>query len=442
MKHFYTIKQCFLVFALLLSTLAASAADSFVIGDFKYTVKTTNEKEVSVSAAKTTISGDVKIPESVEYEGVEYTVTSIASSGFSRSYDMTSVYIPNSVTEISSSAFMDCNGMTSIRLSENLTVIKARGIGRCYKLAAIEIPNSVTTIEEEAFISCSALTEMIIPNSVESIGRSAFSGCTKLTSIQLPNSLTTISNGLVSDCPNLISIKIPNSVTSIENSAFSKCKNLLSVTIPNSVTTIGNSVFSGCKNLLSVTIPSSVTSMGYSVFRDCSSLPLIYIPASVAKIGYGMFDGCTKLYEAGDEKGIYCEAKEKPEEWKETWNEYETEDGDIYLKPLWGAQPLEYLKYTILKDKDNEVAVSAANMGMAFGEIVIPETVEIEGVKYTVSAISDNAFFNCEYLVSLDIPNTITTIGDNVFSGCDNLIYNEYDMQNIWEMKKIHILYL
>ncbi|MBO4736094.1 MAG: hypothetical protein J5614_06830, partial [Paludibacteraceae bacterium] len=92
MKHFYKIKQCFLVFALLLSTLVASAADSFVIGDFKYTIKTTDDtKEVSVEAASTTISGDVKIPENVEYEGVKYTVTSIASSGFSRSYNMTSI---------------------------------------------------------------------------------------------------------------------------------------------------------------------------------------------------------------------------------------------------------------------------------------------------------------------------------------------------------------
>ncbi|MBR5209732.1 MAG: leucine-rich repeat domain-containing protein, partial [Paludibacteraceae bacterium] len=99
------------------------------------------------------------------------------------------------------------------------------------------------------------------------------------------------------------------------------------------------------------------------------------------------------------------------------------------IKPSWSAQPMETLKYVILKDKKNEVTVSAANNSLS-GEVEIPETVEINGVKYTVTAISANAFKNCKYLVSLSIPNTITTIGDSPFYSCDNLRYNEYDNAN------------
>ena len=45
-------------------------------------------------------SGEVVIPESVEFKGISHSVTSIGYSAFSRCSALTSVTIPNSVTEI------------------------------------------------------------------------------------------------------------------------------------------------------------------------------------------------------------------------------------------------------------------------------------------------------------------------------------------------------
>ena len=99
-------------------------------------------------------SGSISIPESVTYEGVEYSVTSIGERAFDGCSGLTSLTIPNSVTTISDYAFKSCFGLTSLT-----------------------IPNSVTVISNYAFKSCSGLTSITIPNSVTAIGEYAFRNC-------------------------------------------------------------------------------------------------------------------------------------------------------------------------------------------------------------------------------------------------------------------------
>ena len=54
------------------------------------------------------------------------------------------------------------------------------------------------------------------------------------------------------------------------------------------------------------------------------------------------------------------------------------------------------------------------------GDIVIPATVEYEGVTYTVTEVNE-AFNGCENVKSVSLPNTIKTIGGCAFQGCSNL---------------------
>ena len=53
-------------------------------------------------------SGDIVIPETVNYEGISYSVTSIGNYAFDGCSDLTSITIPSSVTSIGNGAFLDC----------------------------------------------------------------------------------------------------------------------------------------------------------------------------------------------------------------------------------------------------------------------------------------------------------------------------------------------
>ena len=55
------------------------------------------------------------------------------------------------------------------------------------------------------------------------------------------------------------------------------------------------------------------------------------------------------------------------------------------------------------------------------GSVVIPATVTYNGTTYPVTSIDEIAFYCCDGLTSIDIPNSITKIGDFAFGNCPAL---------------------
>ena len=372
------MKKQFLLLTLLLSVAASALAEEAIINGLWYELES-KTKEATVIQYKNDIKyrGNIVIPETVAYEGVNYSVTSIGDKAFCKCSSLISVTIPNSLKSMGFNAFGDCSGLTSVHISDiaawcniefsdpshPLTYAHHLYLGE-EEITDLVIPNSVTTIKPCTFFCCSGLTSVTIPNSVTSIGEEAFSGCSGLTSVTIPNSVTSIKGSAFYDCNSLTSVTIPGGVTSIGSCTFGYCSGLTSVTIPNSVTSIGSGAFMGCSSLTSVTIPDGVTNIESSVFSGCSGLTSVTIPNSVTRIGGSAFSYCSGLTSV-------------------------TIPGSV-----------------------TSIGYNTFSGCSGLTSVTIPNS---------VTSIGDGAFNGCSSLTSVKIPDGVTSIGASAFQSCSSL---------------------
>ena len=162
-------------------------------------------------------------------------------------------------------------------------------------------------------------------------------------------------------------------VTAIGDDAFRGCSALKKVTIPQSVTSIGDSAFAGCHNLDSVTINDAATSIGNRAFTECPLTTTLSLGKKITTIG--------------DEAFYYC-----------------------------------------LKLKSVTIPQSVTSIGdHAFGECVSLKTLSFgensfgENIETNIKTIGNYAFFHCNDLESVTIPQSVTSIGREAFRFCNNM---------------------
>jgi len=416
-----------LLFILIFLPMLVSAETVEINGIYYNLISKVKQAEVTKNPNK--YSGNIIIPASVTYGGVEYSVTTIAEQAFAESIfedcrDLTSVTIPNSVTSIGRYAFSGCRGLTSVDIPNSVMTISEQAFYYCSGLTSVGIGSNVTTISSGAFYGCGFLSsvhitdieawckisftdsgsnplanahhlflneeEIItleIPNSVTSIGDYTFQECSGLTSVTIGNHVTSIGKYAFDNCSGLTSLTIGNSVKTIGESAFEGCGGLTSLTIPDSVTSIGNSAFSRCNGLASLTIPNSVTSIGNSTFSMCSGLTSLTIGSGVISIGEYAFDNCSGLTSV-------------------------TIPGSV--TSIGKSAFLECSGLTSLTIGNSVVTIGDGAFWSCSGltSVTIPNS---------VTSIGDNTFYGCSGLTTVSIPGSVISIGNSAFANCSSL---------------------
>ena len=285
-----------------------STPSEFTVGNLIYRV---NDDQVSVTVIGHVdgynATGDLIIPESVSYEGHNYTVTIIGESAFLYCFYLTNLSIPNTVTTIEASAFAYCQGFTGdLVIPNSVTTVGYGAFQICPGFDGdLIIGSSVTEIGDYAFNSCDGMTGILhIPSNVQSIGGNSFGYCAFSGIVVDPENsvydsrndcnaiIETSTNELITGCKNSV---IPNTVTSIGYCAFRGVQGLTSIEIPNSVTYIGENAFAFCYDLTGdLTIPNSVDTIDAGAFFYCEGFDgTLTIGESVTFIGDQAFRNCS-----------------------------------------------------------------------------------------------------------------------------------------------------
>ena len=239
----------------------------------------------------------------------------------------------------------------------------------CSGLTSVTIPDSVTWIGADAFSGCSGLTSVTIPVSVTSIA-GAFNGCNSLKSVTIPQYVcnSRMSYTFPAAYQSITNVIISDSVTSIATSAFNGCSGLKSVTIPQYVCNSKmSSVFPAAyQSIMNVIIYDGVTSIGHDAFCDCTNLTSVIIPNSVTSIEARAFYGCSSsLFDTTTILGV------------------KLVDG-------WAVGTTESL----------------------------PGDLNLTGIR----GIGHRAFYGCNGLTSVTIPDNVTSIATSAFDGCSGLL--------------------
>ena len=360
-------------------------------------------------------------------------ISSIEPSTFCGCRSLQNFVIPCSVTSIGEDAFRSCTSLTSFTVPETITRINARTFSDCDNLIEVKLPNILTHIGVGAFRGCSNLGKIVIPESVKKIEWDAFAKCKKLKDVKLLGNESKISSSAFSGCPELSTpegliilnrtlvaydgnsddLVVPDVVKYIGDSVFAgndsikkliipdgvekigygmcrDCNNLKSIIIPGTVKIIADNAFEGCKKLETVLISEGVLAVGEQAFRDCKALKSVVFPAGLEKIGYGSFYECSKL-----------EKIEVPES-------------------LIDISSAVFTRTAFFKDDknwDNDVLYLAGNLILARDSLS-----GSYHIKDGTRLIAGGAFYGCEKITEVIIPDSVEYIGDWAFHGCNNMV--------------------
>lgn len=362
------MRKLFLITMFLCMTFFnAMAQKTVTIDGIKYYIE---NGEATIAVQDETLSGDIVIPESISYDGNNYSVVR-ATNGAFQNTDITGITLPNSITSLGNSCFKFCHNLTSVKL-----------------------PDNITSLGDETFMTCSKLYSIELPTLLTTIGNYCFLDCWQITALILPQSITTLGQGCFMNCKNIETITLPTNITSLPQSCFKDCKKLSGITLHEGITSLGQSCFAGCSSLTSIKLPKSINKGSYGCFENCSNLSEVtcqWDNLDGINVGSDAFDnifsearlnvpkGTTEIYKA-----------------KEPWSKFKyiIEDNDV-------TEDAEKCQTPTISYSDKKLTFTSPTEGAKYHYTITDDDVKTEA--YTEDGIIDlSAIYEISVYASAD----------------------------------------
>lgn len=264
-------------------------------------------------------------------------------------------------------------GTTTIKVTDTKTPSQTMDI----TINVIEnIPEGVV-IQDGVLISwdCSKLPKnghIDIPKSVTKIGNKVFKSCVDLISVSMGDNVTSIGDEAFALCGSLNNVKLSSNITHIGAKAFNGCLRIPEINLPAKLISIGDFAFEFCESLTAITLPNTLTEIGERAFAS-APFSTIIIPSSVNKIGDGVFSNCANLTSIDVDNAS---------------NSFVSVNGVLFNK-----------------DKTKLIQYPKGKSGYNYA------------IPASVTSIGKEAFYYCQNLSEITIPEGVTRIEDRTFVG-------------------------
>ena len=421
----------------LIAVCVQLSAYDFMVDKLCYNINADGESvtvtyQNNSSPRYTDLSGELIIPESVKYEGVDYPVTGINYWAFEGCSELSSVSIPCSVTSVGDFAFSNCVKLESVYWNANLDNSASFGesgpFANSTSITSFIFGDDVKIIPSGLCYGLTGLTSLSIPSSVVFVGYRAFGECYNVKSVFWDT------NSVATDIPSYYEMSPIESLANAEEFVFGShvksiqnrlCQkfSIKSVHIPSSVEFIGDGAFDACNQLEIVSTdnirswininfagensnPASISKSLYIRSKnvetnsyDYSKVTDLTIDDSVFRINNNAFYNNLGLQTVTFDK--FCGSGDKDAFYNcENISRIDITDLTRWLEISFeGMNPLYYAGHLYLN-------------GDEIKELVIPESIE---------EIGRSAFRGCKGLTSITILDNVKTIGLYAFDSCSNV---------------------
>lgn len=398
-------------------------------------------------------------------------ITHIAENAFADNENITDVSLPGTVTEIGYRAFAGCSGLKSIIIPDSVTSIDDSAFNDDINLCKVTIGKGLSYLGQGVFSGCDSLKEVTfdnsnflckdgaiydgsmttlyqylagntvnifdMPDSVSSVKRYAFWGANYLEEIDFSTSIKTIDEYAVMNCPNLKNVILHTPSRGIGLGAFADNTSLRQIVLPLSMSNIHEKAFDNCPSDLIFVCESGSYSEKYalshgfltSTIKQVAINRIDYSTSGTSVSGNGISSSDdTFLDERRSENEFHTSVIADAPEGTVVSDSYVVADKAFVSLEGIGVSSGSQSSIVISNPDDPNRLQDYSHYNSRLSFYEIPDNITSIGklsfarsdinsiiIPDGVTTIDYAAFYHCDNLVNVYIPDTVNYIGAHCF---------------------------